>query len=279
MKKSERGPQYLAGKLDEPMLNYAEYYMSAGEKVLYSLLLFVAGALVGWAFYGGLFKVNGEATTATKISNLIVMAISGIIALKVFFKSVNTYLKEKRAAALSDQFRSLLDSINTSLSSGSTMNDAFINAPKALLNQYGEGAYIIKELDEIIVGIHNGLTLEAMLSDFAARSDNEDIQNFSNVVENCYRMGGDFKSVVRTTKDVISDKMAVSAEIATKVSSNKLQHNAMCIIPVVLVLMLKNMSSMFAENLATPIGVVATTITVGIVIGSYFWGKKIINIK
>lgn len=279
MKKTERGPQYIKGKLDEPMLNYAEYYMSAGKKTLYSVLLFVAGALVGWAFYGGLFKVNGEATRATKISDIIVMCVVGLIAVKVFLKSVNSYLREKRASALSEQFRSLLDSINTSLSSGSTMNDAFINAPKALLNQYGEDAYIIKELDEIIAGIRNGLTLETMLSDFAARSGNEDIQNFSNVVENCYRMGGDFKSVVRTTKDVISDKMAVSAEIATKVSSNKLQHNAMCIIPIVLVMMLKNMSSMFAENLATPLGVVATTITIGIIIGSYFWGKKIIDIK
>lgn len=279
MKKKDRQPEYLPGKLDTPMLNYSEYFMSAGEKILYTFLLFAAGALVGWAFYGGLFKVNGEATSATHISDTVVMCITGLIAIKVFFKSINQFLKERRDKALSEQFRALLDSLNTSLSSGSTMADAFANAPKALLNQYGNDAYIIRELDEILSGITNGVTLEEMLSDFADRSNNEDIQNFSNVIENCYRLGGDFKSVVRKTRDVISDKMAVSAEIATKVSSNKLQHNAMCIVPIVLVLMLKNMSSMFAENLATPLGVVATTVAVGIIIGSYFWGCKIINIK
>ena len=279
MKKSQREPEFLTGKLDTPMLNYSVYYFSATERILYSLLLFIGGAAVGLAFYGGLFKEGGNPTSATRISNIVVMILAGAVSVKVFYKSVNQHLKEKRAGALSDQFRSLLDSINTSLSSGSTMNDAFINAPKSLLNQYGEQAYIIKELNEIIAGLHNGLTLEEMISDFAARSDNEDIQNFANVVENCYRMGGDFKSVVRTTKDIITDKMTVSAEIATKVSSNKLQHTAMCVIPIILVTMLKTMSSMFAENLATPIGVIATTIVVGIITASYFWGKKIINIK
>lgn len=279
MKKSQREPEFLTGKLDTPMLNYSVYYFSATERILYSLLLFIGGAAVGLAFYGGLFKEGGNPTSATRISNIVVMILAGVVSVKVFYKSVNQHLKEKRARALSDQFRSLLDSINTSLSSGSTMNDAFINAPKSLLNQYGEQAYIIKELNEIIAGLHNGLTLEEMISDFAARSDNEDVQNFANVVENCYRMGGDFKSVVRTTKDIITDKMTVSAEIATKVSSNKLQHTAMCVIPIILVTMLKTMSSMFAENLATPIGVIATTIVVGIITASYFWGKKIINIK
>lgn len=279
MKKSQREPEFLTGRLDTPMLNYSVYYFSATERILYSLLLFIGGAAVGLAFYGGLFKEGGNPTSATRISNIVVMILAGVVSVKVFYKSVNQHLKEKRARALSDQFRSLLDSINTSLSSGSTMNDAFINAPKSLLNQYGEQAYIIKELNEIIAGLHNGLTLEEMISDFAARSDNEDIKNFANVVENCYRMGGDFKSVVRTTKDIITDKMTVSAEIATKVSSNKLQHTAMCVIPIILVTMLKTMSSMFAENLATPIGVIATTIVVGIITASYFWGKKIINIK
>lgn len=279
MKKAERGPEYIKGKLDKPMLNYSEYYMSAGERIVYTIILFAAGAIVGLAFYGGLFKDGGVATTATRISDVVVMCVTGLISIKVFFKSVNTFLKEKRAKALSEQFRSMLDSINTSLSSGSTMNDAFINAPKALLNQYGSDSYIIIELNEIATGIHNGLTLEEMLSDFAERSGDEDIQNFSNVVANCYRMGGDFKSVVRTTKDVISDKMAVSAEIATKVASNRMQHNVMCIIPIILIIMLKKMNAMFAENLSTPIGIIAVTVVLGVVILSYFWGRKIVNIK
>lgn len=279
MKKKERGPKYLPNPLNNQMLNYAEYYMSTGEKCLYSLILFAAGAVVGWAFYGGLFKVDGIATIATYISNVVVMCAVGGIAIKIFLSEVQAFLKKRRASALSVQFRDLLESLNTSLSSGSTVADAFTDAPGALLNQYGSDSYIITELNAIISGVANGQTLEVMLNDFGMRSDNEDIQNFANVMANCYRLGGDFKNVVRRTKDIIGDKMAVSSEIATKVASNKFQHSAMCVIPVILVIMLKHMSSMFSENLATPIGVIVTTISVAILTASFFWGRRIVEIN
>lgn len=279
MKKKEREPKYLPNPLNNQMLNYAEYYMSTGEKCLYSLILFAAGAVVGWAFYGGLFKVDGIATIATYISNVVVMCAVGGIAIKIFLSEVQAFLKKRRASALSVQFRDLLESLNTSLSSGSTVADAFTDAPGALLNQYGSDSYIITELNAIISGVANGQTLEVMLNDFGMRSDNEDIQNFANVMANCYRLGGDFKNVVRRTKDIIGDKMAVSSEIATKVASNKFQHSAMCVIPVILVIMLKHMSSMFSENLATPIGVIVTTISVAILTASFFWGRRIVEIN
>lgn len=278
-KKAKRGPKYIPSPLNNPMLNYCEYYMSAGERILFTLLVFAGGAAVGWAFYGGLFKSDGVATLATVFSNIIVMCLAGLIALKVFMPAVRASLKKRRANNLSIQFRDMLESISSSLSSGSTVVDAFQNVAGDLRNQYGDDAYIIVELNEITSGMANGQNLETMLKSFGERSDNEDILNFANVINNCYRMGGDFKSVVRRTKDIIGDKMAVSAEIATKLASNKLQHNAMCVIPIFLVILLKRMSSMFAENLATPIGVIVTTFSVAILIASYFWGKKIINIK
>ena len=92
-------------------------------------------------------------------------------------------------------------------------------------------------------------------------------------------MGGDFKTVVRKTRDIISDKMAIEDEIVTKISSNKLQHNAMCLMPILLVAMLKMSSPSFAENLASFLGVLVTTAAVGIFVASYFWGRKIIDIR
>ena len=127
--------------------------------------------------------------------------------------------------------------------------------------------------------MHDGETLEEMLESFGERSNNEDIQNFSNVMKNCYRLGGNFKNVVRRTRDIISDKIAISEEIETKIASNKLQHNAMSIMPIGLVAMLKLSSPDFANNLASGLGIVVTTIAIGIFIGSYFWGQKIINIR
>ena len=54
-KKAERGPKYIASPLNNDMINYAEYYLSATEKALFFLLTFVAGGAAGMVFYGGLF--------------------------------------------------------------------------------------------------------------------------------------------------------------------------------------------------------------------------------
>ena len=261
------------------MVNYRVYYMSGFEKLVYSVLLFMLGGFTGWIFYGGLFKVDGEATLMTHISDLIMICLVGGLALKAFLPAVRRMLKERRDKALRLQFRDLLENLASSLAAGNTVTEAMSNAREDLANQYSETDYIIVELTEIISGLNNGCTLEEMLNALGERTDNEDIQNFSNVIGNCYRMGGDFKAAVRKTKEIIGDKMAIEEEIETKLSSNKLQHNAMCIMPIFLVAMLKISSATFAENLASFLGVAVTTMAVGIFIVSYFWGRKIIDIR
>lgn len=278
-KKAEKEPKYIASPINDPMLNYRVYYMSAAERAAYFLLVFAAGGFAGWVFYGGLFKSDGEATLATHISDAVVICLVGLVAARVFMPAIRNMLKERRDKTLRLQFRDMLENLTSSLSAGNTVADSFVNARDDLSNQYTAADYIIVELTEIVSGVNNGYTLEQMLEDFSARTGSEDIRNFSNVIGNCYRMGGDFKTAVRKTRDIISDKMAIEDEIATKIASNKLQHNAMCLMPIVLVAMLKMSNGSFSENLSSPIGVAATTVAIAIFVASYFWGRKIIDIR
>lgn len=278
-KKAQRGPKYIASPLNNNMINYAEYYLSVPEKLLFFFLTFIIGGLSGLVFYGGLFKVDGEATTATFISNVVVFCAIGCIAAKVFIPVLQERMREKRNKKLEKQFINMLDGLASSLAAGNTVNDAFINAKDDMRNQYSEEEIIVQEISEIVLGLENGKTLEEMIAAFGARSNSEDIENFSNVISNCYRMGGNFKDVIRKTRDIISDKSVIADEITTKLASNKLQHNAMCVMPIVLVAMLKMSSSSFADNLASALGVVVTTMAIGLFVASYFWGQKIIDIK
>lgn len=277
--KKEREPKYIPSPLNNNMINYKEYYMSMNEKIGYSLLIFIIGGLVGLVFYGGLFKSDGDATLATHISNIIFFCIMGLIALKFFLKAVIQNLKNKRDNKLQKQFMDMLENLSFSLSSGNTVNDSFLNARGDLLNQYTEKDMIIVELNEIVNGIQNGKTLEEMMQSFGKRSGNEDIENFGNVISNCYRLGGDFNSIIRKTRIILGDKVAISEEINTKLMSNKLQLNAMCIMPIVLVAMLKVSSTSFAQNLSSLLGVIVTTFAIGLFIAAYFWGQKIIDIR
>ena len=49
-------PQWYTSVTNMTTWNYNVYYMTKKEKVLYFLLAFFVGAVVGYVFFGGLFK-------------------------------------------------------------------------------------------------------------------------------------------------------------------------------------------------------------------------------
>ena len=97
-------PQYIFSPLNNYMINYKVYYMSLGEKVLSFLVTLIIGGAVGLVFYGDLFKVEGEPTTATHISNVVVFIGVGLLAAKIFIPAITAKLKEQRDKKLQKQF-------------------------------------------------------------------------------------------------------------------------------------------------------------------------------
>lgn len=276
-KKTEQ--QYYVSATNNQVLNYQVYIMNRGEKILVTIGLILMGGLVGLIFYGGLFKNNGEATTLTYISNAVVFGLVGLIARKMFLPVIINFLKNRRIQKLRTQFRDFLDSLSNSLSGGMNINDALLNAYEDLKLQYFDNAYIVLEVGEIIAGVQNNIPIEELLSDFGKRSSVTDIENFATVFATAYRTGGNMKSIVRRTTDIISEKMLISEEINTKLTSNKMQMQIMNVIPVFLVLTMRVSSSEFAAGFSSVIGVICMTIGVSFFILSYKLGQKIMDIK
>ena len=275
----QQEPQYIMSALNTPMLNYKVYVMNKTEKLVTFLLAFVSGGAVGLVFYGGQFTdEDGAATLATLISNIVIFVVVGLIANKVFYPIRIKQLHDKRKTELTNQFRSFLEAIAVSLSSGMNMTDALSNANSDLKMQFSEDAYIVAEVNEMINGLQNNVQIEEMLMSFGERSEIEDIKNFSTVFAVAYRAGGNIKDIVRRTNQIISEKIEISQEIETALSSNKTQFSAMMVIPVVMMILLRTMSSSFAKSFSTVAGVIAITIAIGMFVGAYFLGQKIMDI-
>ena len=279
MAKKERIPQYVMSQLNTPMLNYRVYVIPTQKKIMLILGLFMIGGLLGQVFYGNLFlNSDGEMTKASYISNFVVFIIVGLIVKKVAYPMVLDRLKSNREMELTNQFRRFFAAIAVSLSSGMTVPDAVISANNDLRMEYSDDSYIVKEVQEMINGIQNNLSIEVMLKDFGARSEIIDIQNFSEVFAVGYRAGGNLKDIVRKTSDIIGDKIEMSAEIETAIASNKTQFDVMMIVPIVIIILLRTMSSQFAASFSTVAGVFATTVAIGIFVGAYKLGQKIMKI-
>lgn len=271
--------QYVNSPLNNKMLDYKVYKMTWMEKSLYVLIAFMVGGAAGLIFYGGLFKEDGYATTKTMISNIIVFCMVGILTVKIFLPIQMENLRRKRQNKLKQQFQDMLESLSTSFIAGSNVMDSFMNAYRDTKLQYGAEALIVKELEEILEGINNNISIEEMMSSFGNRSGVEDIRNFANVFETCYRKGGNLKDVIRRTHSIISEKMAITDEIETKLTSNKTQQKVMNLMPILLIAMLRFTNETFAENFAKPTGIISITIAIGMFLFAYFWGRKIVDIK
>ena len=278
-KENVQEPEYLASPLNNMMLNYSVYVMNKFERIAVTAIAFIAGGFASLIFYGNLFMVDGYPTVFTHISNCVFFIVLGVLAVKFIVPMYKKRCLEKRNIKLKNQFRDMLESLSTSLSTGSNVQKSFEAALVDLQMQYGDSEYIVCELQEIINGMNQNINIEVMLSDFGKRSGNEDIVSFADVFEVCYRKGGNLNSVLQRTHSVMSSKMAVADEIETKLTSNKMQHNIMSIMPIVVVAMLRFTNESFNANFATPTGVLVNTIAIGIFVGSYIYGNKIVDVK
>ena len=280
MAKKERGPQFIPSALNTPMINYNEYYMNIQEKILTFLLGFGGGGAVGLVFYCNQFlDEDGNPTLASMIGNVIIFVLVGLIACKFVFPMRREQLRKKRIKDLRKQFRSFLEAIAVSLSSGMNISDSLLSAYNDLKVEFSENAYIVIEVKEMIDGLQNNIAIEDMMASLGERSSIEDVKNFGTVFEMCYRAGGNMKDVVRRTCDIISEKIEIEGEIETALTSNKTQFSVMMIIPVGMVLMIRTMMPSFAASFSTVPGFIAMTIAIGVFIGAYKLGNKITDVK
>ncbi len=272
-------PEYYISRINTQVLNYNVYVMKKNEKLVYELFLLMTGGCIGLIFYGGLFKNDGYATLLTTISNAVVFISAGLLSIRYFLPTITESLKNKRKDKLRHQFCDFSSSLTNSLASGMNMNDSLFAVYSDLQAQYSNEAYIVEEVGEIINGINNNIPIETMLEDFGVRSGIDDVVNFSIVFATCYRTGGDIKSIVRRTSEIISEKTLISSEIETSITSNKMQMNIMNVLPIIIVLMMRVMSSEFAASFSSIIGVFGLSISVALTFSAYKLGQKIIDIK
>lgn len=274
-------PEYgLSEVTNMQTINYKVYHLKTWEKIVYFLIAFAAGAFVGYLFYGNLGKDEyGQATMITYILNISIPTIVGLIAGKMFLPIRQKQIIEKRRKNLRDQFRDMLESLVTSLGAGNNVPDSFSAVYEDLKIQYEADSYILKELEIILAGIRHNVPVEDILMDFGVRSGISDIETFANVFNISYRKGGNIKDVIRNTHNIISEKIEITEDIETTVTSGKTDQKIMLVMPIALISIIKFMSPEFAENFATPTGIIATTIAIVCFVGAYFLGKTMLDIK
>ena len=96
---------------------------------------------------------------------------------------------------------------------------------------YGEHSAMYRELELIRRGMILNITLEELISDLADRSGIEEIEQFSAILNIAKRGGGNVTQIIRTTAEVISNKVETIQEMLTMLQGRRLEQNVMEIMP------------------------------------------------
>ena len=137
------------------------------------------------------------------------------------------------------QFRDSIQAAASALKAGYSVENAIREAGRDIAPMYGEDTRIRIEYARMTHQLDMNMTAEDVLSGFAERTGQEDVENFVNVFSAAKKSGGDSISVIRNAVKIISEKIDTEKEIQTMLASKKLEFDIMCAVPFVIILYMK----------------------------------------
>ncbi len=249
---------------EDGLTDYDVYVMSKNETIINIIIACVVLFAIGYVFY----------------KSVILSALLMILSIK-WPKMRTKQIIAKRKRQLNVQFKDMLYAVSSSLSAGKSVETAFIESVNDLKILYPDpNCDIIREVTYIAHGLAMNETVETMLGQFAERTHIEDIENFADVFVTCKRTGGNIVEMVRSTSNIIADKIEIKMDIETLVSGKKFEQQVMSLMPIAMILVMTYTSYDYMQPMfETLVGRIIMTVAVAIFGISTLIGNKIMNIE
>jgi len=196
----------------------------------------------------------------------------------LFFRMEEQKKRERCKEELGTQFKECILSVAASMQAGYAVENAFLESRNDMRLLYGDDSLIFAELENIRRNLMSNNTLEDVLADLAKRSDNEDILQFSQVFAIAKRGGGNLAEIIRSTVDLIGQRIDAKKEIATVLSGRKLEQMIMKCMPFGILLYIGMSYPGYFDDLYHNIqGVGIMTVCMIVYLAAYAMGDRILR--
>ena len=253
--------------MEKKRIKYYECNMTKTEHLLAYLVYTVMIAVVFYIYY----------------HSLVISILGGAVVAVFQEKNHAKTVIKKRQNKLRMQFKEFLDIITISISGGSgqSLENAIKSSARELRMLFNEDADIVREIDLIISDYENaGIPMKDGFKEFAERSDIDDISSFATIYATIDGKTSDFGYIVTQTRDIIKDKIEITMEIETSITSAKSETNTMLVLPLIIIIAMSAMGSGFLDALfTTAIGRVAATFGLACTFVSYVLSGKATDIE
>lgn len=159
-------------------------------------------------------------------------AMPALVPVGVYcYRNLRKRKRERYRQELTSQFRECILAVAAALQAGYCAENAFVECGRDMKMMYGQNAVICKELEQIRRGLAVNITLEELLSDFAARNGCEEIDQFAQIFSLAKRNGGNMAAIIKNSAALIGRKIEQRQEILTLLSGRRMELNIMKIMP------------------------------------------------
>lgn len=243
------------------MRDYRQYEFSKREWCFSLLLCIGIVAFFAWFFYRSFWAVFPLAPIGYYLLVQIRKEKAG-----------------RQRLMLTEQFKECILSVSASLEAGYAVENAFLESREDVKNLYGANSLIFEELETIRRGLVINIPLEEMLSDLGERSKSAEIGQFAEMFFIAKRGGGNIPEMIRTSANLISQKMEARTEIATLLSGRKMEQMIMRIMPFGIVFYVSAAYQDFFMPLYDSVsGVAVMTLCLALYLASVWLGEKILH--
>ena len=206
--------------------------------------------------------------------------ILGIPVLIKLLEEEKNKLCRARKQRMGHEFMDGIKMISSNLNAGYSIENAFKEAAKQLVDLYGEDSDISREFLNITKQLELNIPLAKVLGEFAERSNNPDILLFANNIRVAKQSGGNLKEIIGYTAHTMEEKVEVKRAIESMVAAKRLEHRIMCLVPVGIIIFINVSSPGFLDVLYhNPLGWIIMTACLGLYYLALRLGDKILNIN
>ncbi len=132
-------------------------------------------------------------------------------------------------------FRDGMRSISAALSAGYSPENAVREAAKELEQLYGSHDVVVREFNLMVRKLNMNRTVEAVLLEAAQELELEDLKSFAEVFGVARRSGGGLAVIISDTVEVMEEKQATEAEVATVLSGKQFEQQILTAFPLALI--------------------------------------------
>ncbi len=220
-------------------------------------------------------------TTGILFYDSLIAGFSLTVLLSFLFPKYKKTAIENEKNRLLIQFRDMLYSVSSSVSSGRTMGQALEESIDFWRSTYEEKDYIMRELRYMTGQIRNSNERDTVvLMDFAKRSGLDDIMDFVRVYESCKGTGGNMQQAINRAATIIGDKINLERELTTLMSQKIFESRVVASAPFAIVLLLRIVAPEYlAPMIETSSGKIIITFALGLMVIAFIMMERINSIE